>query len=542
MNIRNQKIAYQDTHSFSNIVLDYIHNAPSLHKYYTHVPSVSSLHDAILQKKISTNTRHTLVTVLKQQYKAITLTSEVAHNIDALLLNNTYTVCTAHQPNICTGHLYFVYKIAHTIQLARTLAASYPSYNFVPVYYMGTEDADKEELNNITIHGQQLVWHTTQQGAFGSMVVDEQLIGLINSVAALLQHEPHTQELVAALKAAYTLHTTISDATRVLVHSLFGTHGLVILDGNDAMLKAQYKHVLIAEITHQASHNIVNSTSAELATIYKAQAHSRPINLFYLQPNSRERILLQADGTYAINNTSLVYTQAQLLNAIEATPECYSPNVILRGLYQETILPNIAYIGGGGELAYWLQLKALFAHYNVPLPVLILRNSILLQSHKVATQWHALGLGVAQLFEPLHHLEQQYISLHTKHTLNTAAARKDIETIYRNISNNAVAIAPTLEKHVLALLKKQLNKLIILDKKLLHAEKRNWANDLNRIRKIKALLFPNNTLQERADNLLPYYAQYGKAIIPMLIAESEAISNRFTIITLPEQKITNNPT
>src|SRR4029077_7024880 len=124
----------------------------------------------------------------------------------------------------------------------------------------------------------------------------------------------------------------------------------------------------------------------------------REINLFYLKDDMRER-LEQKNGGYAVNNTDIFFSGDALEKELTDFPERFSPNVILRGLFQETILPNIAFVGGGGELAYWLELKPLFEHYSVPFPVSILRNSFLVLNAEQDKLAHKLGFDFSELFK-----------------------------------------------------------------------------------------------------------------------------------------------
>ena len=138
-------IDYSSTHSFSNLAIDYIAKLPIFSEWQAYDPSLEGIEQAILGRTNYSVDRSTLVKVLKNQYKTYEQDT-IQQQIDALQNEDTYTVCTAHQPNLLTGPIYFLYKIAHAIALASYLNNKYPQKKFIPIYYMGSEDNDWDEL------------------------------------------------------------------------------------------------------------------------------------------------------------------------------------------------------------------------------------------------------------------------------------------------------------------------------------------------------------------------------------------------------------
>ena len=169
-------ISYSETGKFSKIIADYIDLPENLANFFEHPVSIDGIKAAIFQREKFQTNRPLLVEQLKTQYKNIQENELVKANIDSLSHENTFTVCTAHQPNIFTGHLYFIYKILHTIKVADELKKQLPEYNFVPVFFMGSEDADLEELNHVVVDGKKYEWQTKQTGAVGRMKVDDHLL------------------------------------------------------------------------------------------------------------------------------------------------------------------------------------------------------------------------------------------------------------------------------------------------------------------------------------------------------------------------------
>ncbi len=530
MDSTSTRLPYRQTLSFSKIVLDYIDQSPELKSFYSHTPTLAGIQKAIDARKQFPTDRAQLVLQLKKQYEGVEVHERVKKNIESLLSENTFTIATAHQNAIFTGPLYFIYKILHAIKLADYLKIALPQQNFVPVFYIGSEDADLDELNHIWIGGQKLVWETKQTGAVGRMKIDKQLLKLIDRMEGQLSVAQNGPEIISLLKKFYKEGVTIQDATFHFVNNLFAEYGLVILLPDTAAFKKQMTSVFEDDLLHQRASGIVEATADRLNEAgYKVQANPREINLFYLKDNKRERIEM-ANSEWRVVNGSNKFTKEELLNELTSYPERFSPNVILRGLYQETILPNIVFIGGGGETAYWLQLKNLFAQYKIPFPVLVLRNSFLVVEKKWQAAINKLGFTVDDFFLPEQELLNRLVERETKNAVKLNGTFKDTENIYDLIKKQAAAIDGTLEKHVDALKTRSVHQLQELEKKMLRAEKRKFTDQQRQIHAIKENLFPGNGLQERYENISFYYAKWGKEVIAKLYEHSLSLEGEFVVL------------
>ena len=524
-----EKLPYNKTHSFTKIVLDYLAGEGALENFYAFPPTIVGLKAALQAKQAQHCDRASLVEVLKDQYSNCTTTEAVTNNIQSLLSNNTFTICTAHQPNLLTGPLYFIYKILHAIKLAQHLQLQFTGYKFVPVFYLGSEDADLQELNHFTVQGKKYTWDTQQKGAVGRMKIDKKLTALITELEYQIGVEPHGSELIGLFKQFFIDGKEIQDATFQLANALFGKYGLVVLIADDPRLKRSMLPVFEKDLLEQEPSRIVSDTSSRLAAHYNVQAHARDINLFYLKDDVRERIERRGDS-FVVVNTSLSFTKEEMLRELNTHPERFSPNVILRGLFQETILPNIAFIGGGGELAYWLQLKDLFVHYNIVFPALILRNSFLVIEAHQHELMEKLGVTIEDIFR--NELDLMNLLLERKGLkphLNGEVSQ--LGALYDALTATASSVDPTLDQHVRALKTRTLNQLQELEKKMLRAERKKDAATARQIAKLKQQLFPKGGLQERVENLSSYYTKWGSGFIDELLQHSLSIEQEFVVLT-----------
>lgn len=522
-------LPYQQTGFFSKIITDYLDGATALSSFYEHPISMEGIRASVEARKKAFVDRKTLVAALKEQYEAVEAAAPVTANIQRLLEENTFTIVTAHQPAIFTGPLYFIYKIIHVIKLADRLNKEWPDQHFVPVFYMGSEDADLEELGNIYLNGEKLEWATKQTGAVGRMNT-KGLEKIVDRVEGELSVQPHGGQLLEKVREFYLKSPDIQTATFRTLHWLFAQYGLVVLIPDRASLKRLMIPVFEEDLFQQTPCKIVEETIGRLSQQYKVQANPRPINLFYLKGDLRGRIERVGD-VFKVHESTLSFTPDEIREELHRNPERFSPNVILRGLYQETILPNIAFIGGGGETAYWLELKDLFLHYSRPFPLLILRNSFLLVETLWAEKAQNAGLQVTDLFHSEETLLNELVKRESQQQLSMEKEIGEAERYYGALKDRARPVDPTLVQHVEALQAKALAPLQELEKKLLKAEKRKFADRQRQIHALRSALFPRDSLQERIDNFMPWYAARGGAFIQQLYKHSPTIEQEFVVLT-----------
>jgi bacillithiol biosynthesis cysteine-adding enzyme BshC len=514
-------------------VVDYLSGNEALKPFYKFDPNLAGIEAAIESRKQSNTNRKLLVDVFNKQYEKYTTSEKTKKNIELLLKENSFTICTAHQPNIFTGQLYFIYKIIHAIKLADDLNNQFPNNHFIPVYYMGSEDADLNELGEIEIDGKKLKWQTAQTGAVGRMLIDNDFLRLIVEIENQLIIEPFGAEIISLIKSNYTLGKSITEATFEFVRHLFNDYGLLILLPDNSKLKTELKSIIQDDLLNQQAHKLVLNTSENFPSAYKIQTSGRPINLFYLKDNIRERIEETAEG-YKVINTQIVFSKNEMIEELNQFPERFSPNVVLRPLFQELILPNIAFIGGGSELAYWMELKSVFELYNVNYPFLLLSNSFAIIENKTTSLLSELNLSLLDFFETEFQIIEKYTKENSKLKLHLAEEKIAIDQVYQHIKTITGNIDKTLVSHTDALQNKALKRIEQLEKKMLRAEKKKHEAAIRKIKKIKSAIFPNGSLQERVENVLPLLAKHGLSFIDSLYTYSESLEQKFSFIEITE--------
>jgi len=529
-------LPYAATGAFSGLLTDYLAQKPALAPFYHRFPELASFPAQLAEKKAaySPEARQKLVADLRAQYAELgtEVPGAVAANLDLLARDTTFTITTGHQLNLFTGPLYFVYKIITAIKLSQELKATYPDYDFVPVYWLATEDHDFAEINHFQLFGKTHSWAGPSEGAsLGGPVGRLPLTGLQEELLSQLP-----PEVPAAFRDAYTGSATLSEATRRLATALFGEHGLVCLDADRPALKQALKPLLLKEITEKFSNQAVQATNAQLtAAGYKPQVYSRPLNLFFLtDEGKRERLEPDAapgaDCTQVtVRGTARCHTQAELLALAEAEPERFSPNVVLRPVYQEILLPNLAYIGGGAEVAYWFQLKDVFAALGVPYPIVLPRNSAMYLRRANAGKLAKLGLSTFDIFKPLAELKKQVGAQLGQEEISLAAQQQALAAAFQQVQELAQRLDPTLVKTVAAEAQKATGSLAGLEKRLSKAAEAKHETAYAQLTALKDKLFPEGGLQERTDNVLSILIN-NPDFIEQLLSCFEPLTLEFAVV------------
>jgi bacillithiol synthase len=530
----NDCITYQNSGYFSNLIVDYLNENSELQSLYNNFPKIENFKVQMEEKDINfngnfNNKRKVLVNSLENQYQNFEISKATLNNIELLNDSNTFTITTGHQLNLFTGPLYFLYKIVSTINLCKQLKGKYPSNNFVPIYWMATEDHDFEEINHFSFKGKKIQWNANSKGPVGRLST-EGLHEIFDLFGSELNSSDNGNFLKNLFEESYLKHKTLAEATRCLANALFGEHGLVILDGDDILLKTEFKNIMKDELLHQSSFKNVNDLNEKLKN-YSIQVNPREINLFYIEDNLRERIIFE-NGIYKINNTKIEFSEVEILKLLDSNPEKFSPNVILRPLYQEVILPNLCYIGGGGEIAYWLQLKSNFDYHNVTFPILLVRNSVLLATQKQHDKSDKLGLSWQDLFLNQQELYNNKTKELSQFTIDFSEQKEHLKLQFENLNNIALKTDKSFTGAVKAQEAKQIKGLENLEKRLLKAEKRVNNEQLERVVSLQNELFPNQSLQERKANFSEFYLEYGNTLTEKLLHDLRPLAQNFTIIVM----------
>ena len=533
MSFVKSTIPFKSTHAFSDLFNSYISQPESLRKYYNHPPTIEAYADAISELKLQEIDRQSLVQSIHNQYLVAGI-NDANLPINQLLDVNAFTVCTGHQLCLFTGPLYFIYKIMTTINLAEELHKKYPAYKFVPVYWMASEDHDFDEINHINLFDKRISFNSSQVNSPNQIPVGKLSTAgievILNQLREVLSKNDEVENMLQLFSTAYLTTQTLSQAMRLLVHSLFGQYGLIVIDADEVQLKNQFKQQIKDELVNASGEKHTSGTINDFANeSIEVQVKPRRCNLFYFKNGLRKRIIA-ADELKDATADDVVLLNEALIEEADVHPERFSPNVIMRPLYQQKILPNLAYIGGPGELAYWLELKQLFSYHKLFYPILVPRNSVMVVDRKTHDQWTKFQFDTSDYFDETEDLVKNYVRTIAPNNLSFDDKLDAFAKIFNDISTQVTLVDATLKAAVSAEFSRLEAAIKVLESKLLKAEKRNHDTAISQIRKTKEKLFPASALQERHDNVLSMVYKYGASFIDDVKVQLDPFVHEFIVL------------
>lgn len=505
-------LPFQETNQFPKLFLDYLSRNEKLIESNTFFADDQGYAKGSEYVNYIESIRSVLTSVIRDQY----VSTEIS--IDEKLIGKleqagTMTVCTGHQLCLFTGPLYFIYKIVTAIRVAEEQSAK-TGKQIVPLYWMASEDHDFEEIRSVNLFGKTLKWEMEAKGAVGRLSTDS-LATVLGELKTLLGESDVAKKLSSVIEKAYRPGRTLAQATREFVHELFGGK-VLILDADDARLKKFFIPVFKNDLIDHTPEKAVAAAVSKLSEAgYDIQVNPRNINVFYMKDNLRERIEEQ-DGKYVVLNTGISFTKESLLEELNNHPEHFSPNVVLRPLYQQLILPNLAYIGGPGEISYWLEYPGLFSKFGITFPILQPRHFALIIDKNSEERLSKFDVSVMELFGDVEEVIKSAVKKKTGDSISLYNEKESLRKLFEEMRKKIVAVDATLEGAVNAEMQKQVNAIDNIEAKVMRAAKQKQETLVTQIRKLRDKILPNNVLQERYENFIPHQLKYGDDFIPML--------------------------
>lgn len=497
------QILFQDIPSIPTIVKDFLKgNLPDLQDS---IFSLENIQKQMQEKEnsYSEEQRNLLVQALNHQLSDITLSKKQEENLRLLGEENSFTIITGHQLNLFTGPVFFIYKILQTIKTCRFLKDNITDKNFIPVFWMATEDHDFEEINHFKTKNNFYQIHSKSGGAVGRIIIENN--HFIDEFEKEFRDDVYGTELIRWMKEAYAIGNTLSKATKILVNRLFSEYGLLIIDGDDDSLKSQMASIFEDELLNESLYHHTKKKVEQIAEKYgKVQVNPREINLFYLS-ETRNRIEKHQQN-FKVLETDIQFSASEIKNHIKNI----SPNALMRPIYQEKILPNLAYIGGNAEIAYWLELQDYFNYLKIPFPVLIPRNSMLFITEKIGRKMKKLGLLIEDFFQNFNQVINETLLSDSEILATLVQKEEEIQNSFVEIRNKASLTDKTFENLVNAEETRQLKSFERMKKRLLRAEKIKQHEKLNRMNSLYQEVHPGGNWQERVYNFSVFYAEHGR--------------------------------
>lgn len=518
----------------SHFDFEYYSNPAQFKSYLNYLPEIDSFKKAAENRSRYPVNRQVLHQIILEGYgeSSVEISPEVMKNIELLSDRKTFTVATAHQPCLLGGPFYFFLKIASVISLANALNKKYGEmFNVVPVFIIGGEDHDFEEVSKVSINNTEIVWKHTDIGGPVGRMNHQGTYEVLAQLKSLVGDSEEGRKIFDVFRRSYENTATFAQATLYWVNEIFSDYGLVIVNMDRKLAKDQFIEVMKQEIQTSVSEKLVNDVQQKLNQEgFKSQAFAREINLYKIENKKRKRIIGDGNEVFWIEGNSMRLTRDEVIKDIEENSQDYSPNVVLRPVFQEIILPNLAYLGGGGELAYWVERKAQFDHFGIHYPILIRRDSLSWLDKTVLKKIKELNIDVSQFFMSRDIIIREFLSSGDKVSLYAEEEKKKIAEYLELICIKAEKKDPTVASALRAESRRIAKQVDQMENRLFRAEKQREDIAVNRIDYIKEKLFPTGKLQERNDAFIPLFIKTKGMLADILIKNINPMDRRWNLL------------
>jgi bacillithiol synthase len=530
------QIPFNKLPGFNEFFIDYINDFNSLKDFFNYCyvekenifKSLVDKEDNYLNKKLFT--RNDLADILMIQNKYFNASDVSIQNIELLRNDNTYAIVTGQQAGILSGNLYTLVKAINTYQLSKKLSEYFPDYNFVPVFWLESDDHDFLEVNNINVFNKdndltkiEYFENGTPQERYltpvNNILLDDFIEKFKTDLSDNLLKTDFTDALFDFINRSYKAGISFTIAFARFVNYLIGDLGIVFCNPADKEIKKLLIPIFEKELnTYPETCERVIETSAVIEQKYEPQVKPQPINVFYNHNNHRHLIEPRPENIFALKNSRQRFEKAQLIEQLYSAPENFSGNVILRPICQDYLLPTIAYIGGPSEIAYFGQFKSVYEFYGVNMPVIYPRVSVTLLENRVSNFIIKNGLSLEELFD-----EKKV----TSKLMNKINELK-VDEIFNNLKDELNALyysfgidLEKIDKNLLNTFKnkneKYLESLEYLKDKFVESQVQQNESTITKLKSNIQNIYPDEILQERYINILYFLNKYGFDIIQKLI-------------------------
>jgi bacillithiol biosynthesis cysteine-adding enzyme BshC len=471
--------------------------------------------------------REQLASILKEQNLSLGCGSQTVENIKKFVQDKACAVVTGQQVGLFSGPLYTIYKALTAIKLAESLNQT-SQRCFVPVFWLASDDHDFEEINHTPLLDKENQIEVIKYKAHSSnlktpvsnILLSSEISDCIEQLSNLTRDSEFKPEILSHLSTAYQPGKSFVEAFAQWMTRLFKSYGLIFIDAAHPDLKELGKDVFYTEIAQNSP-----STQHALETSQKLtqknystqiQLHEGILNLFLME---KERDTIQIrENDFCIKGKPQTFKKDELLQLLEKHPYKFSPNALLRPLYQDALLPTVAYVGGLSEVAYFAQIKGVYQSFNLPMPIIYPRKSLTLIEKNVDKALKTYGLKVQDIWQnadaKINELMKDKLPDSLDNAFKTTASH--LENDLTDIKKETLAFEPTLEKSVDQTIGKIHHQMSLLEKKILKASKKQNTILTKRVHLAKNSLYPNQHLQERVFNITPFLIKYGFAFLDRL--------------------------
>ena len=526
-------INFSDIPGHQNLFLDYLYEFENVSDFYPYDfrnrDNYLKIFKNILEKRSYLSAD--ISQLISNQYSNINKSETTEGNIKKLSDKKTLAIVTGQQLGILGGPLYTFYKIITAIKLSRFLSERYNDYNFVPVFWLEGDDHDFNEVRAIKIidEGNSLlnigykeeIEEDDAKQSVGHIKFDSTIQDFFDNLDKNLKDTEFKVQLLNELKDFYSEGKSFKEAFKDLIFKYFDEYGLIIFDPQEIEVKRLLKPIFKKEITDFRLHTekLVH-LSATLEELYHAQVKVKPVNLFLNYDGGRHSVE-PVDNEFRLRRKRKSFTYDQLLELLENEPDKFSPNVLLRPICQDFLLPTAFYIGGPSEISYFAQIKPLYEFYDIVQPIIYPRSSATILESTIENILEKHSVQINDLFIDVENVKKKIINSVAESSIDAMfdGLTKQVETAFDQLKEKLIDLDKTIADASNRYRDKIFSSINELKSKAEKAQQKKYEVTLRQIDKAAINLFPNSNLQERELNFVYYVNKYGNEFIKKIFDE-----------------------
>ena len=526
-------INFSDIPGHQNLFLDYLYEFENVSDFYPYDfrnrDNYLKIFKNILEKRSYLSAD--ISQLISNQYSNINKSETTEGNIKKLSDKKTLAIVTGQQLGILGGPLYTFYKIITAIKLSRFLSERYNDYNFVPVFWLEGDDHDFNEVRAIKIidEGNSLlnigykeeIEEDDAKQSVGHIKFDSTIQDFFDNLGKNLKDTEFKVQLLNELKDFYSEGKSFKEAFKDLIFKYFDEYGLIIFDPQEIEVKRLLKPIFKKEITDFRLHTekLVH-LSATLEELYHAQVKVKPVNLFLNYDGGRHSVE-PVDNEFRLRRKRKSFTYDQLLELLENEPDKFSPNVLLRPICQDFLLPTAFYIGGPSEISYFAQIKPLYEFYDIVQPIIYPRSSATILESTIENILEKNSVQINDLFIDVENVKKKIINSVAESSIDAMfdGLTKQVETAFDQLKEKLIDLDKTIADASNRYRDKIFSSINELKSKAEKAQQKKYEVTLRQIDKAAINLFPNSNLQERELNFVYYVNKYGNEFIKKIFDE-----------------------
>jgi len=540
-------INFRDIPKHQNLFLDYLYEFENVQEYYKHNFRNKDNYLPLFKSISENRKKHSLdlTSILNKQYSKLNnVSGKTSRNIELLNNEKTIAIVTGQQLGIFSGPLYTLYKIITSIRLSNQFNERYDEYKFVPVFWLEGDDHDFNEVRSINLFDndnsiinlgyKEEISNDDAKQSIGKIIFDESLNDFFSLFENNLRDTEFKNELVSELKECYQVGKTFKQSFKELIFWLFDEYGLIIFDPQGPQVKSLLKPIFKKEVTDFTTHTQkLIQVSAKLEESYHAQVKVKPVNLFYHTDDGRYSVE-PVDDIFKLRRKRKQFTKEEILTEIENSPERFSPNVLLRPICQDYLLPTGLYIAGPSEISYFSQVTPLYDFYNIITPIIYPRSSVTIVEKNIAAALDKYDLTLNDIFPGFDELKEKVISGLSENDIEKAFKESltEIELTFDRLKENLFAVDKTLVDASSKYRGRVVSLINELKSKAVKAKEMKHETTIRQLTRISNLLYPLGNLQEREINFTYFYNKYGKDFIKKIYDDISVSEFEHQVITL----------